>query len=161
MACCICPWDKASPTDDRFAQYVNDPNFFYKSMPISKGLNAILLRIFALNPLHRPTLPELRQMILSLDTFYRSPHKQACAAAEQCFEELPIPHPQPPASISSNSSISSVASMSSSDFSDDWEDESQYMPEETSSRTKSVWMDKGISAFDLKKIIAQMDNCLV
>lgn len=157
MACCICPWDKASPTDDRFAQYVNDPNFFYKSMPISKGLNAILLRIFALNPLHRPTLPELRQMILSLDTFYRSPYKQACAAAEQCFEELPIPHPQPPASISSNSSISSVASTSSSDFSEDWEDESEYLPEETSSRT----MDKGISAFDLKKIIAQMDNCLV
>ncbi len=154
MVSCASPWEKASLKDRCFARYVRNPKYLYNAMPISEGLYTILRRTLALDPLRRLTLPKLGQMVLSLDTFFRSGDEKS-AVAKKCFKEPPVPHPQPRATCSnlpvkklppsqlvitehrslspSISSISSVPSMSSSDSSEDWEDESTDFPEETSS----------------------------
>ncbi len=138
------PWEKASLKDRCFARHANDPQYLYNTMPISEELHMILLSTFVRDPSLRVTLPELRQMILSLDTFFRS-------TDEKCFEATcsnPHVNKLRPLQIdlitdhrSLSQSIPSIVSMTSSDSPTDWEDESRYSFERTSSWTHSESMD--------------------
>lgn len=64
------PWEVASPEDLCFSYFLTQPDVLKEQFPISEGANDILQRIFALNPLHRITLRELRREVLKLDTFF-------------------------------------------------------------------------------------------
>ncbi|KAI9066650.1 kinase-like protein [Trametes sanguinea] len=66
------PWERATMDDYCFSRFVRDPDFLLDVLPISEGACDILQSMFALNPLSRPTLPELRKAILELDTFFVS-----------------------------------------------------------------------------------------
>ncbi|KAI0801377.1 kinase-like domain-containing protein [Fomes fomentarius] len=189
MVSCVNPWEKASLKDRCFARYVKDPKYLYNAMPISEGMYTILLSTFARNPLRRITLPKLRQMIVSLDTFFRSTDKKDCAAVEKCFKEPSMqargqpratcsnPHVNKPRPLQldittkhrslspSIPSISSVPSMTSSDSSGDWEDESRYSPsEETSSwmaQSVSTDVDIAMRKGSMEVIMSLADNYLV
>ncbi|KAI8074877.1 kinase-like domain-containing protein [Gongronella butleri] len=80
------PWKQANMDDATFAAFVQNPkHFFRRILPkISEELDAILCRIFCLDPALRISLPELRLKIQKCQSFTRN------AAA-------PAPLPPPPA----------------------------------------------------------------
>lgn len=94
------PWGKAIVSDECFCDFLLVEEYLRETLPISKGANAILRRIFACQPSQRITLPELRKAIVDLDTFYMTDDEIACAtdcvrvAASYCGVHVA---PAPPA----------------------------------------------------------------
>ena len=66
------PWSKATPLDKEFYQYLMDPDYMFKTHPISSGAYAIIGKMLHFNPTKRISLRDLRQAVLTLDTFSRS-----------------------------------------------------------------------------------------
>ncbi|ESK84444.1 serine threonine protein kinase [Moniliophthora roreri MCA 2997] len=65
------PWKSASMSDPTFQAYLRDPlGFLPTVLPISQELNAVLVRMLEVDWRERMTLPELRQAIEEVDTFY-------------------------------------------------------------------------------------------
>ena len=58
--------------DEDFVQFINNPDYFYDTFPLSKGACNILLDIFTLNPMQRISLRILREAVMNLKTFFRS-----------------------------------------------------------------------------------------
>ncbi|GAA5905524.1 hypothetical protein JCM6882_004775 [Rhodosporidiobolus microsporus] len=72
LTCGRNPWKQACPSDETFCAYLGNPDFLRSILPISEHTNRILKRIFALNPLARISLPDLRREIMSVKTFVMS-----------------------------------------------------------------------------------------
>ncbi|KAF7325732.1 Serine/threonine protein kinase [Mycena kentingensis (nom. inval.)] len=65
------PWKAAIPADSTFRAYLHDPAHFLPSvLPISSALNAVLVRMLALDWRDRPTIPEIRVALARVKTFY-------------------------------------------------------------------------------------------
>ncbi|KAK7437868.1 Serine/threonine protein kinase, variant 2 [Stygiomarasmius scandens] len=65
------PWKSASASDPTFQAYLRDPlNFLPTVLPISQEANVILTRMLEIDWRDRMSLPEVRQAIEDLDTFY-------------------------------------------------------------------------------------------
>ncbi|KAJ7591412.1 kinase-like domain-containing protein [Mycena floridula] len=86
------PWDQAVSTDDSYANFMRDPEFLYKTLSISEAAHNILLPMFALEPLARTPLFELRKQILAVDSFW----KPNMDANEQLPYSPPPPAPSTP-----------------------------------------------------------------
>lgn len=69
LVCGRNPWRSASPDDESFNTYLKDETFLRRILPISRQCQWILSQIFTLDPAQRITLPELRKLILDIDTF--------------------------------------------------------------------------------------------
>ncbi|KAI0762630.1 hypothetical protein C8Q74DRAFT_1291349 [Fomes fomentarius] len=78
------PWALAAPEDECFAQYMRDPDYLKKTLPISDGANTILQRIFTLDPGQRISLTDLRRAIFELNTFFLS--EDELAHASECAQ---------------------------------------------------------------------------
>jgi len=65
LTCGRNPWKRACYEDSTFRAYMRDRNFLKSILPLTSELNAILSRIFEVDPSKRVTIPELREMILS------------------------------------------------------------------------------------------------
>ncbi|KAJ7764989.1 serine/threonine protein kinase, negative regulator of sexual conjugation and meiosis [Mycena maculata] len=83
MICGRNPWKTAEPTDECFRSYLTDNDFLLKALPISEGANVILKRCFKLHPAARPSIPQIRQAVLKLDTFFLSDAELAHASSNQ------------------------------------------------------------------------------
>ena len=67
------PWKRATYQDARYCQFLEDPDFLYNSFLMSAGAQDIIQSILSPFPEARMSLPAIREAILSLDTFFRSP----------------------------------------------------------------------------------------
>ncbi|KAG2078746.1 kinase-like protein [Suillus decipiens] len=67
-----CPWGPATPSNQDFRRYINNPDFLLEVLPISRSFNEILKQIFHLRESARIGLSKLREEIIKLDTFYAS-----------------------------------------------------------------------------------------
>lgn len=63
LTCGRNPWKQASPTDETFQAYLENPDFLPTILPISPECNALLKRIFSLNPATRISMSELRESV--------------------------------------------------------------------------------------------------
>lgn len=64
------PWLRAELADRNFEAYITNPFYFVEVLPITAAVNVLLRRIFRTRPEKRIPIPDLRQGIMNLDTFY-------------------------------------------------------------------------------------------
>ncbi|OCH85915.1 Pkinase-domain-containing protein [Obba rivulosa] len=64
------PWHYPTAEDPSFQEFLHDPFFFYRALPISPAAAAILDRMFDPNPAARISIPELREAIINVDGFF-------------------------------------------------------------------------------------------
>lgn len=69
LTCGRNPWKRASSDDATFRAYLKNPRFLSSILPLSPELDAILRRIFEVNPEKRITIPELRDLIVRCPRF--------------------------------------------------------------------------------------------
>lgn len=69
LVCGRNPWRCASPTDESFAAFLQDPSFLRRILPISHECLDILTQIFTLDPEQRIPLDRLRELVLDIESF--------------------------------------------------------------------------------------------
>jgi serine/threonine protein kinase len=69
LTCGRNPWKRACYEDSTFRAYMRDRDFLTSILPLSSQLNAILNKVFELDPNKRATIQELKEMILACDRF--------------------------------------------------------------------------------------------
>ncbi|KAF9226564.1 kinase-like protein [Gyrodon lividus] len=80
------PWQLATPSDEDFFDFLHNEDYLYETLGISRPLNGLLNRVFNLDPLARISIPELREEIIEIDTFYMC--FEGLRAAPRCFREV-------------------------------------------------------------------------
>ncbi|KAJ6604035.1 kinase-like domain-containing protein, partial [Mycena sp. CBHHK59/15] len=63
------PWASAEVSDPAFAAHRNDSNYLIRALKITRPAGALLKRCFHMDPLRRPTLPQLREAVNAIDFF--------------------------------------------------------------------------------------------
>ncbi|KAJ7479284.1 kinase-like domain-containing protein, partial [Mycena latifolia] len=63
------PWLSADLSDPGFAAFRRDDSYLQKALKITRPASELLKRCFDVNPLRRPTLPQLRDAVNAMDFF--------------------------------------------------------------------------------------------
>ncbi|KAH9922541.1 kinase-like domain-containing protein [Amylocystis lapponica] len=66
------PWAYATTSDQNFLRYLANPEYLREMLPISRAACALLQRIFTFDTKARISIPEIREAILAMDTFFMS-----------------------------------------------------------------------------------------
>ncbi|KAI0360604.1 Pkinase-domain-containing protein [Trametes cingulata] len=89
------PWEYATTNDKHYLKFLSTPGYLRAMLPISEETQEILYRIFTSDPGTRISIPELREAILAVDTFFMSDEDIArgnkyvqTAAASYCPPEV-------------------------------------------------------------------------
>jgi len=69
------PWRYATVDDQCFQAFLSDNNFLGNVLPISAEANMIIKRIFTIDPLRRISLEKLKEEIIQVRTFFKSPRQ--------------------------------------------------------------------------------------
>ncbi|KAF7355417.1 Serine/threonine protein kinase [Mycena sanguinolenta] len=77
------PWKVAKLDDDCYLSYLSNNDFLLNSLPISRGANTILKWCFQLHPVARPSIAQIREAVLKLDTFFLNDEELAHASSAQ------------------------------------------------------------------------------
>ncbi|KAI3627288.1 Serine/threonine protein kinase [Malassezia furfur] len=67
------PWKQATMKDEIFREYVRDPDYLLKILPISPETNAVLKRIFTLRPELRCSIRDLRRWVHAIPRLRATP----------------------------------------------------------------------------------------
>ncbi|WWC87376.1 uncharacterized protein L201_002265 [Kwoniella dendrophila CBS 6074] len=96
LVCGRNPWRIASPSDESFNSFLNDPNFLRRILPISSQCLFVLQQIFTINPAERISLAALRKLVMEVETFTMGEEELRLAhyAAQNPSSETPTPQYQ-------------------------------------------------------------------
>lgn len=64
------PWNYATTDDQCFLRFMANPEYLREMLPISKSANNVLRRMLTFDARTRISIPELREEILNIDTFF-------------------------------------------------------------------------------------------
>ncbi|KAI0746857.1 kinase-like domain-containing protein [Daedaleopsis nitida] len=64
------PWKMALLSNENYLYYLANPSYLREMLPISEQAAEILKAIFNPDPIARITIPELRELVLNVDTFF-------------------------------------------------------------------------------------------
>lgn len=81
LVCGRNPWRIASPSDESFKVYLQDPSFLRRILPISEECLEILKGIFTVDPARRISLAELRKRVVAVTSFTMSEEEVVLAHA--------------------------------------------------------------------------------
>ncbi|WWC58953.1 uncharacterized protein I303_101498 [Kwoniella dejecticola CBS 10117] len=96
LVCGRNPWRIASPSDESFNSFLNDPNFLRRILPISSQCLFVLQQIFTINPADRISLAALRKLVMEVETFTMGEEELRLAhyAAQNQTSAAPTPQYQ-------------------------------------------------------------------
>ncbi|KAI0646373.1 kinase-like protein, partial [Trametes meyenii] len=67
------PWNNACPTDPCYRAYLRNDRFLVEMLPLAPSVNLLLQHIFRPETARHLTIPQIRKVIVSLDTFWMRP----------------------------------------------------------------------------------------
>ncbi|KAI0372026.1 Pkinase-domain-containing protein [Pilatotrama ljubarskyi] len=88
------PWEYATTNDKHYLKFLSTPDYLRTMLPISAETQEILYRIFTSDPGTRISIPELREAILAVHTFFMSEEE---IAGGNKFVQLAAASYRPPA----------------------------------------------------------------
>ncbi|KAF7352688.1 Serine/threonine protein kinase [Mycena venus] len=77
------PWKVADLEDECYLSYLSNHDFLLHSLPISREANSLLKRCFQLHPVARPSIAQIREAVLKLDTFFLTDDELVHASSAQ------------------------------------------------------------------------------
>lgn len=90
LVCGRNPWKQANTEDETFNAYLRNPDFLMSILPISNQINALLKRIFCVDPSKRIDIQQLRSQFLSCQ--YYTCHEESMAKSTRLSSKpAPIP----------------------------------------------------------------------
>ncbi|KAI0039211.1 kinase-like protein [Auriscalpium vulgare] len=96
IMCGVNLWREAKPEDDVFRDFMADPHYLRYSAPISREANALVHRILQPNPDDRISLSELREEVVSMESFFVAeapPYPRGLYASPPPARPLPAAKP--------------------------------------------------------------------
>ncbi|KAK7055978.1 protein serine threonine kinase [Favolaschia claudopus] len=92
------PWITAQKRDGAWRDFKVDPEFLREILPISASLNDLLVRCLRVDPIHRPSLDEMRSEVLAMQHLYMSDAelRKASNGVRRCAEGKQVGKRTPP-----------------------------------------------------------------
>ena len=88
LTCGRNPWKRASAEDATFRAYLRDPGFLRSILPLSPELDAILRRVFEVDPSKRIGIAELRDLIERCPRFTMAPRSVAPSSITDDYQKV-------------------------------------------------------------------------
>ncbi|TFK55977.1 kinase-like protein [Heliocybe sulcata] len=116
------PWHWATSDDECFCAYLHNRDFLLEMLPISAATNKILRNIFTLNPLTRISIPDLREAVMKVESFWMTKAEIAKAsehvkvADAQYAVKVPTKEVEALRIVPDDSTLADELSSSGSDF---------------------------------------------
>ncbi|KAI0341474.1 kinase-like protein [Trametopsis cervina] len=82
------PWESAGEADPEYVRHVRHPHHLRRILPISLEANYILQRIFYPSAMGSPTLDDIREMVLRVDTFFMTDKEMQRSAKLRHISDL-------------------------------------------------------------------------
>ncbi|KAK7017332.1 protein serine threonine kinase [Favolaschia claudopus] len=92
------PWITAQTRDGAWRDFKVDPEYLREMLPISHSLNDLLVRCLRVDPIHRPSLTEMRNEVLAMKHLYMSDAdlRKASNGVRRCADGKPVGRRTPP-----------------------------------------------------------------
>ena len=121
------PWGRASEDDDNYLRHLRHPHFLRQILPISLEANYILQRIFHPSVEFTPSLDDVREMLLKVDTFFMGDEEiSKSAKLQKVAEQFRLASPMVSVPTGDYQSLESSSEDSDDSLLDDSDDSDEH-----------------------------------